>query len=66
MTQTAYLVLQLDMNARPARGDGVLKPVNCDGHYFKKDDAIYVARALAVKNPRLRTYVVSVCEQVTP
>ena len=60
--QTWYAVLQIERDRKhlPRERLGVFDPVNCDGLYREKEDAIGVARFFAEQRPDLRTMIVAV------
>jgi len=64
MNLSHYMVLQVDMSIRTKSGEGVLKPIHCDGHYDRKEHATEVAELMAERFPGLRTYVVQVVGEI--
>jgi hypothetical protein len=60
----SYLVLQVDMRVRTQSGQGVIKPVHCDGFYREREDAEGVAAIMRERFPALDTYVVKIVAEV--
>lgn len=60
----SFLVLQVDMNVRTQSGEGVIKPIHCDGFYQRSEDAEGVAAVMRERFPGLKTYVVKIVAEV--